>query len=543
MINHCCRNGMSLTKILRMLPFISIVLVSLHPVLGTYITEIMFNPGDADNGREWIELKTNGNECVNLSEYRLYEDETHHNINAFSEEIFCNYAIICNDINKFLQDYYYLNDSINSSINNTLLYKSTFSLSNSGEELAIKKGNEFVDYMNYSILLDQITIVEGYSLEYYDDMWMQSPYIKGDPGNKFRSENKTPYLNDSIEYINNSIDESDVSYNNTSYTDITFNDTNNDNNSTYNITVENNTINNYINYTVNITHNSTDSAANKTYNITNNTTDNTTHDTTNNTADSCSVSIKIYVKNESKICEENINQIYNNNIQIKFYNKLEFSSNINTKNYSIEYWVEDILGNIIKSKVTTNNQDEKSFTPKIDESDKILVIKSAIKSIDCNILNDTDKKILLIKNSEYLPEQCPTCDSCNTKISKCAPCIFDELQENDKICSKIPTIKTVNVCNNSCNDKQQLQAKATQSIQSGSMNNPNNMTNYATTALEDNNSKRNKTAGLTGMVIYESPNLKNRFYAIIGLIFVGLASAIIFIYRLFSSKAEALKDI
>jgi len=519
-----------------MLPFISILLVSLHSVLGLYINEIMFNPSDADTGREWIELKTNGNECVNLSEYRLYEDGTNHNINAVSKEIFCGYAIICNDINKFLQDYYYLNDSINSSMNNTVLYKSTFSLSNSGEELAIKKSNEFVDYMNYSMLLNQITIVEGYSLEYYDDIWIQSAYMKGDPGNIFRNENKTLDLNDSSDYINNSINNliniSNVSDNNTPHTDIPVNDT--VNHITYNITTNNNTTDSYINHTVNINNNS----ANITDNITNKNTDNTTDNITN----SCSVSIKIYVKNESKICEENINHIYNNSIQIKFYNKLEFSGNSSTKNYSIEYWVEDILGNNIKSKVITNNQDEKSFTPKIDESDRILVIKSAIKSIDCNILNDTDKKVLLIKNSEYTPEQCPTCDSCNTKISKCTPCTLDELQKDDKTCSTIPTIKTVNVCNNSCNDKQQVQTTTMQSIQPDNMNNPNNMTNYATTALEDDNSKRNKTAGLTGMIIYESPNLKNRFYAIIGLIFVGLASTIIFVYRLFSSKAEVVKD-
>jgi len=514
--------------IILMLSSIMILSISAYPSLGLHISEIMFNPQGADTGREWIELTVDGDECINLSEYRLFESGSNHNINAFDEEIFCGYAIICLDMNKFLQDYPYLNNSIN----HTSLYKSTFGLINSGEELAIKKSDAFIDYMNYSLLLDQITMIEGYTLEYNDDVWMQSMYINGNPGNILR--------NAEVSHTNNSTNHTEENISIINMTDDTLNDTIN--------YIQNNTVSD-INDTIDTANDTIDAITNTTINYT---VDHTINDTINDTLnyvinlnesvdkDDCSASIKIYLKNESGQCERDP-EIRENNVAIKFYNKIEFFGNISTKNYSIEYWVEDLKGNIVKNKMTTNNQDEKSFTPKIEESDKILIIQSLIKDIDCNISNGTAEKMLLIQNKDYTLAGCPKCESCESKTTKCPSCTFETTEESHIPCSA-PLIKTVNVCNNSCSDKQQSQALTIQGTQSKNMAvNSDSTINSTNDALEEINSKRNKTTGLTGMVIYESPNLKNRFYAIIGLIFVGLTSMVFFIYR--SKFLDKIRDI
>jgi len=70
--------------------------------------------------------------------------------------------------------------------------------------------------------------------------------------------------------------------------------------------------------------------------------------------------------------------------KIEFYNKLSNSS----FDYTIEYWVEDIDGNIIKRKTNTTNQNKKSFTPK--NANKTIIIKSRIAKISCNNINLID---------------------------------------------------------------------------------------------------------------------------------------------------------
>lgn len=70
--------------------------------------------------------------------------------------------------------------------------------------------------------------------------------------------------------------------------------------------------------------------------------------------------------------------------------KIEFYNRLNNKsfNYIIEYWIEDIDGNIIKRKTNTSNQNKKTFTPK--NTDNGIIIKSRIAKIDCDDVNLDD---------------------------------------------------------------------------------------------------------------------------------------------------------
>lgn len=88
--------------------------------------------------------------------------------------------------------------------------------------------------------------------------------------------------------------------------------------------------------------------------------------------------------------------IYNNNEQIKFFNNI----NNNTLPFAIEYWIEDLFGNIIKSKTNTSNTNQKSYTPNIQESEKTLIIKNKLIISACNNSGiQQSEKLITVKNN------------------------------------------------------------------------------------------------------------------------------------------------
>ncbi len=106
----------------------------------------------------------------------------------------------------------------------------------------------------------------------------------------------------------------------------------------------------------------------------------------------CNVSLNI---NTEKL-------IYTNKESIKY----DFSLSNKSFPYEIEYWIEDLSGNIVKSKLNTTNTNTKSYTPDIKESDKVLVIKGRILKLFCNNSNNktSDERIVIIKN-DPAPEE------------------------------------------------------------------------------------------------------------------------------------------
>ncbi len=126
-----------------------------------------------------------------------------------------------------------------------------------------------------------------------------------------------------------------------------------------------------MNSTTNQTVNETNSTINETVNITNN----------------CDVSLEIFT-----------NKTIYNDEPIKFRHVLSNES----YNFTIEYWIEDLFGSIIKSKRNTTNLNEKSYTPNIDESDKTLLIKSNL-SVNCSdtyLSNNYAEKLVVVKGEK-----------------------------------------------------------------------------------------------------------------------------------------------
>lgn len=88
--------------------------------------------------------------------------------------------------------------------------------------------------------------------------------------------------------------------------------------------------------------------------------------------------------------------------------KVKFHNTLTNKSYDfeIEYWIEDLYGEIIKRKVVTTNLNAKSYTPKIDVPEKIFILKNELLSVDCpNIAQSLESEfIFAVKNEGVLEE-------------------------------------------------------------------------------------------------------------------------------------------
>jgi len=93
--------------------------------------EIMYDLEGADSGREWVKIFNNGNEVVDLSGWKLREDNTNHSLNLFQGENILparSCAIIADNVGKFLIDWPGFSGTI---------FDSSFSLNNTGEKLIL----------------------------------------------------------------------------------------------------------------------------------------------------------------------------------------------------------------------------------------------------------------------------------------------------------------------------------------------------------------------------------------------------------------------
>jgi len=136
-------------------------------------SEVMYNPSGTDSGREWIEFYNNGS-SVSIEGWKLYEAGTNHGLSVYQGDYGINageFFIIVDQPEDFLlyhPDY------------NGNLFDSVYSLSNTGEYLALKNSSLLlIDELNYSD-----TVEEGYSLFNFNlsGNWNQSLIEGGTPG-------------------------------------------------------------------------------------------------------------------------------------------------------------------------------------------------------------------------------------------------------------------------------------------------------------------------------------------------------------------------
>lgn len=98
------------------------------------ITEVMYDVSGADTGREWVEVTNTGSAALDVSGFKFFEANTNHALTLFAGSGVLQpnaSAIIADDPAKFKADW--------PNYGGTLL-GSSFSLSNTGEALAVKDG-------------------------------------------------------------------------------------------------------------------------------------------------------------------------------------------------------------------------------------------------------------------------------------------------------------------------------------------------------------------------------------------------------------------
>lgn len=129
------------------------------------ITEVC-PTGCAESGFEWIEIYNRGNDDVDLSGWKFWEADTNHSLNISEKSLIKNfvlpskeYAVITqNDFNFF---------ELYPNFSSLIIDSSWSTLNKGGEEIGLKKGNNFIEKFFYS------SIQDNHSLEKIDIL--QSP--------------------------------------------------------------------------------------------------------------------------------------------------------------------------------------------------------------------------------------------------------------------------------------------------------------------------------------------------------------------------------
>ena len=135
----------SLIKLSTLLVFTFAIFVSSASALQ--ISEIMYDPAGSDTGNEWIELYNDTASDINLTTYKLFENNTNHGITASQGGNIISageYVVVADNVVNFLSSH---------SGHTGKVFDSAFSLSNSGELLEMRDSNATVLYsVSYSVL-------------------------------------------------------------------------------------------------------------------------------------------------------------------------------------------------------------------------------------------------------------------------------------------------------------------------------------------------------------------------------------------------------
>ncbi|MBS3158078.1 lamin tail domain-containing protein [Candidatus Woesearchaeota archaeon] len=393
--------------------FLAILLSSLS-YASILINEIMYNPTGTDSKHEWIEIynnESNGQNnnqgfAINLSGYKLFENNIKHSLTLVNGSFsVSDFAVIADDAATFLKDY--------PDFNGTLL-DSVFSLSNTEETIAILDDtNVVVDNMTYNDSLGADNNGRTLTRLNNSNLFIEGVVTKGTPGKQNIGIQETitqdlaleAYIADNINLnieqtklfrvVNKNPNAGKVNNITVKY--------NLSLSGTGQITKEDVFIKDEISRysssnTGNFIPTSTGTYLLCGYILNSSIADNnpandfacknfTVIDTSNI---ACNVSINISAE---KI-------LYQNDEKIKYDLILSDES----YPFTINYGVFDLLGDEIKKLQNTTNTNTKTFTPDIDEIDRILLIKAELVSLACsdNEVSDNRAEIMLLVNGTVI---------------------------------------------------------------------------------------------------------------------------------------------
>jgi hypothetical protein len=398
---------------------ITFVLISSFCSAELIITEIMYNPSSemgSDSDLEWVEIYNHNNQEFDLTGFTI------NNKKIDSVTIPANsYLVIAKefidgkdkDLDSFESCYGNSDHTWNSSdLQINVIDSQSFSLSNTKGTITISDSNyEIATYYE-----DDFADGDGYSLELINNTWVRSKELRGTPG---RENTGSLVIEETVKTIPEEIKLS-VHLDNTIYTNLLYDDlfklklVNKNNCSEKNyVTVdyylmdENQTIiqeNTFTRENIGCSSYSNTGYLTLSSGGTFNLCGKVVNSDFGNGFNPDFVCKQIKVIDVSKIpCEIFISVLtekvfYQDGEKVNFYNQL----NEKTYPFSIEYWVEDLFGNSVKDKVITINTNKKSYTPKIEEEDRVLFLKARVTPAckDYNMTNNYFEKMLIITNPQ-----------------------------------------------------------------------------------------------------------------------------------------------
>lgn len=114
------------------------------------ITEVMYDPSGSDTGREWVEIQNTSGGTIDFTTWKFFEANVNHGIDqieGYVKELDAGeFGVVVSDKIKFLTDFPGFVGKI---------FKSSFSLNNSGENLAFKveSAGPIIDQYLYDVTL------------------------------------------------------------------------------------------------------------------------------------------------------------------------------------------------------------------------------------------------------------------------------------------------------------------------------------------------------------------------------------------------------
>lgn len=161
-----------------------ISLSSIASVYAVYISEIMYDPQGSDTSREWIEIYNDTSGAIDFTVWKFFESGTNHGMTSYSggsTVISGGYGIIVDNPVKFLADF----PSFQG-----VLYDSSFSLSNTGEQLILKDGGgNSIDTFTYSVSVGGND--DGTTLSKINSTWEKGDATPGNSNQITTSSNVT----------------------------------------------------------------------------------------------------------------------------------------------------------------------------------------------------------------------------------------------------------------------------------------------------------------------------------------------------------------
>src|SRR3989344_5744198 len=165
MKNFCARHSFAVSVFFTTASLVFPLLITPTVASALVFSEVMYDPDGTDSGREWVEVYNDGAASVDLTGVALVEGTTRHKISVYlggaSTITSGAYAIIADKPELFLADY--------PSV--SLVFDSTFSLSNTGETLALSESAESADADSISWTSD-VAATGGKSWQRSGEAWV-----------------------------------------------------------------------------------------------------------------------------------------------------------------------------------------------------------------------------------------------------------------------------------------------------------------------------------------------------------------------------------